>query len=59
MNMESLRPAGGFEAAMRNGASDLDGLSKDIGFAVDLGPGFGMRAIPLACPHAMNQQPLA
>lgn len=40
--------AGGFEVAMRNGASDLDGVSKDTGFAIDLGAGFGMHAIALA-----------
>ena len=34
--------AGGFEAALRTGASDRDGVSKDIGFAIDLGAGFGM-----------------
>lgn len=40
--------AGGFEVAMRNGASDLDGVPKNTGFAIDLGSGFGMHAIPLA-----------
>lgn len=40
--------AGGFEAAVQNGAYDLAGVVKRIGFAIDLGAGFGMHAIPLA-----------
>lgn len=40
--------AGGFEVAVKNGASDLADVSKNIGFAIDLGAGFGMHAIPLA-----------
>jgi SAM-dependent methyltransferase len=40
--------AGGFEVAMRNGTSDLEDIRKEPGFAIDLGAGFGMHAIPLA-----------
>ncbi len=44
--------AGGIEAALAQGESDLATLAPDIrsddGLAVDLGAGFGMHAIPLA-----------
>lgn len=40
--------AGGFEAAVQNGTSDLADVQKRSGFAIDLGAGFGMHAIPLA-----------
>lgn len=40
--------AGGAEAAFSAGAKDLEGLLGAPGFAVDLGAGFGMHAIPLA-----------
>src|SRR5271165_4025347 len=41
--------AGGFEAAVARGATELDALGLSNGtIAVDLGAGFGMHAIPLA-----------
>lgn len=40
--------AGGLEAAVQNGTADLAGLVERVGYAVDLGAGFGMHAIPLA-----------
>jgi SAM-dependent methyltransferase len=40
--------AGGLEAAVQNGTADLTGLVERVGYAVDLGAGFGMHAIPLA-----------
>lgn len=40
--------AGGIENALTLGASDLADVSGKPGFAIDLGAGFGMHAIPLA-----------
>jgi SAM-dependent methyltransferase len=43
--------AGGFDAALARGASELDALGIDTGTitaAIDLGAGFGMHALPLA-----------
>lgn len=40
--------AGGIDQALSQGASDIAGLAGAGGFAVDLGAGFGMHAIPLA-----------
>lgn len=40
--------AGGLDAALKNGTADLEGVSRGTGFAIDLGAGFGMHAIPLA-----------
>jgi SAM-dependent methyltransferase len=40
--------AGGMEAALKTGASDLADFLPGAGLAVDLGAGFGMHTIPLA-----------
>lgn len=40
--------AGGIENALTLGASDLVEFSGNPGFAIDLGAGFGMHAVPLA-----------
>jgi SAM-dependent methyltransferase len=40
--------AGGIENALSVGASDVADLSGKVGFAIDLGAGFGMHTIPLA-----------
>lgn len=40
--------AGGIDAALSAGASDVAGLVPGHGLAVDLGAGFGMHGIPLA-----------
>ena len=40
--------AGGMEAALTAGSTDLAAVLPGAGLAVDLGAGFGMHSIPLA-----------